>query len=110
MNIKEKYNISSYHMDSIFSGGYYVMKKLLSVFLAVLLVCSIAIQANAENLVLFDFENFAPDVNHERRSYIENDYYKIYYNELFEHRYKKILKDIEIYGKPELDLTALSEY
>ena len=93
-------------MDSVYLGGYNIMKKILSVFLSVLLICAIAVQANAANLVLFDHESFAPG----SRCYIESDYYKIYYNELFEHRYKKILKDIEIYGKPELELTALSEY
>lgn len=68
------------------------MKKLLSVFLAIVIISLTSIQVFASNLILSGEESYAPRIDNKQISLIENDYYKNYYNELFEHRYQKTQK------------------
>lgn len=87
------------------------MKKIISITVSLLLVFVFAVSVSAEsNLLKFDF-SYMPDVDYKSCSMIDNEYYKIYYNDIFENEYNSATSyDFDGYTEYFLSLIGEDNY
>lgn len=84
------------------------MKKLLCIFMSLILIFSISTVVYAETTLAGVSYSFMPDVNGTAKSMIHNDYYKLYYNDIFEAEYAN-LKHYSIEGMTDNTLSMLTD-
>lgn len=63
------------------------MKKIISITVSFILVFVLAVSVSAEANLLKSKFSYMPDVDYKSCSMIDNQYYKIYYNDIFENEY-----------------------
>lgn len=88
------------------------MKKIITLLISVILLftvfSSVSVQAYDESWGEIHIpRSYMPTVNGQKTDMIHSDYYKIYYNELFEYRYPIILKNLETNNDTEKDFSSV---
>lgn len=84
------------------------MKKIICFLVSTLLVFTLAATVFAQNSLADASYSFMPGIDGKPTSLIHNEYYKLYYNEIFEAEYAN-LKDYNLNGMTEDTLSVLND-
>ena len=84
------------------------MKKFICIFFSIILIVSFSVMCYAEQSLAGNSYSFMPDVNGKPQVMIHNDYYKLYYNDIFEAEFAN-LKYYSMSGMTKNTLELLSD-